>query len=88
MLRITYGRAPTEKLSEAATAALLRAARSAGAVEEGARSAGAGEEGAGEEGAGEGGATALDVAELHATLATLAVQVRAVFARHVGESEA
>ena len=67
MLRITYGRAPTEKLSEAATAALLRAAKAANA--------------------GAGAATALDVAELHAIFATLAQQVRAVFARHVGESE-
>ena len=63
MLRITYGRQPAEKLSEAAAAALLRAANAAGA-------------------------TALDVAGLHATFAELADQVRAVFARHVGEGEA
>jgi [glutamine synthetase] adenylyltransferase / [glutamine synthetase]-adenylyl-L-tyrosine phosphorylase len=60
MLRITYGRQRTEKLSEAATAALLRAANAAGAA-------------------------AVDVGELHATFATMAEQVRASFARHVGE---
>jgi glutamate-ammonia-ligase adenylyltransferase len=60
MLRITYGRHPADKLSEAATAALLRAANSAGAA-------------------------AVDVGELHATFATMAEQVRASFARHVGE---
>ena len=72
MLRITYGRAPTEKLSEAATAALLRAARSAGARLGGAKLGGAG---------------ALDVAALHTTITALADQVRAVFARHIGECE-
>jgi glutamate-ammonia-ligase adenylyltransferase len=34
------------------------------------------------------GATAVDVAQLHATFASLAEQVRAAFARHVGEIEA
>jgi glutamate-ammonia-ligase adenylyltransferase len=60
LLRITYGRQPAEKLSEAAAAALLRAATAAGAP-------------------------AVDVAQLHATFASLAEQVRACFARHVGE---
>ncbi|MCC6717746.1 MAG: bifunctional [glutamine synthetase] adenylyltransferase/[glutamine synthetase]-adenylyl-L-tyrosine phosphorylase [Acetobacteraceae bacterium] len=63
MLRITYGRQPAEKLSEAAAAALIRAAAAAGAP-------------------------SVDVAQLHATLAELAQQVRAEFTRHVGESEA
>jgi len=60
LLRITYGRQPAEKLSEAAAATLLRAATAAGAP-------------------------AVDVAQLHATFAALAEQVRACFARHVGE---
>jgi len=60
ILRITYGRNPAEKLSEAAAAALLRAANAAGE-------------------------TAVDVAQLHATFASMAEQVRAVFVRHVGE---
>jgi glutamate-ammonia-ligase adenylyltransferase len=62
MLRITYGRAPTEKLSEAATAALLRAAALA-----------------------TGGAAPVDVAGLHATFASVAQDVRAIFTRHIGE---
>ena len=57
---------------ELASAALLRAARSAGARLGGAKLGGAG---------------ALDVAALHTTITALADQVRAVFARHIGECE-
>ena len=66
VLRITYGRQPAERLSEAAAAALMRAANAAGAPMVNA---------------------AVDVAGLHANFAALAEQVRAVFARHVGEGE-
>ncbi len=71
MLRITYGRAAPDRLSEASADALLRAAQAAGAWA------------ADQEGAASGATVDLD--GLRATLAALADQVRSVFVRQVGE---
>jgi hypothetical protein len=69
LLRITYGHAPAEKLSEAAGAALLRAVAAAGLRVE-------------EPG---GMPAPVDLTALRATLDALAHDVRAAFVRHVGE---
>jgi glutamate-ammonia-ligase adenylyltransferase len=78
MLRILYGRNPAGRLSPAAAAALLAAARRAGAEATGS---------AGALATGSAGALAVDLDALHATLDAVALQVRAAFIRHVGAIE-